>query len=196
LDRDGNTATIGFRVRTARATAVLLAGSPASPRVLGCRALTLYDPAVPESRQPYHAALGLPEAEGRAVVRRAGDAVRVVAIRAVGALAGELRGAGHALGGIGLVVGSNADPARLGNAHVRAHASEGRLFREVLEAGALACGARCLVLLERDAYTEAAAALGKPVDALRRAVAALRPAAGPWRAEEKTATLAAWMLLE
>ena len=176
---------------------MLLLGPAASPRVLDCRAVQLWDPGVPESHQPYHAALELSEKDGAKVVRRASQAVRVLAIQAVRRLAKELRDAGHDLRGVGLVVGSDTDPAKLGNAHVRAHASEGRLFREVLEAGAKACALPCLVLIEREAYDKGGAAMKQPAEELKRAVAALGNAVhGPWRAEEKTAALAAWLALK
>jgi hypothetical protein len=97
---------------------------------------------------------------------------------------------------VGLVVGSDTDPTKLANPHVRAHASEGRLFREVLEEAAAACELPCLVLVERDAYEAAAQDLHRRPDALQRTVAELgRAVPGPWRAEEKTAALAAWLAL-
>lgn len=189
-------AAIGFRVKTGRATAVVLAGPTAAPRVLTRRAVDMTDPDVPESGQPYHAELELPAEEGAAVVRRATQAVRSVALRAVRALVKELRDGGHDLRGIGLVVGSDTDPTKLNNAHVRAHALEGRLFREVLEAGAQACALPCLVLVERDAYARAATPLRRSADDVKRIVAALGAALpGPWRAEEKMAAVAAWLAL-
>lgn len=187
---------IGFRVKTARATAVLLAGPVRSPRVLERRAVDLWDPKLPESRQPYHAALELSDKDGTLVVRRASDAAKKVAICVVGQLAKELRERGHDLRAVGLVVGSDVDPDKLSNAHIRAHAAEGRLFRQVLEAGAAACGVPCLILVEREAYKKAAASLDRSPDDLKRAVATLGNAVGrPWTSEEKTATLAAWVAL-
>lgn len=187
-------AAIGFRVKTGRATAVLLTGTAVAPQVLERRAVDLCDPNVPESLQPYHAALELPEEEGAKVVQRAIQAVRTVAIRAVRQLVNDLRDRGHSLHGIGLVVGSDTDPTTLKNAHVRAHAMEGRLFREVLEAAAQACAAPCLILVERDAYAKVAAALQLPANEVKRIVATLGDAlAGPWRAEEKMAAVAAWL---
>ena len=95
-----------------------------------------------------------------------------------------------------LVVSSDADPARLGNAHVRAHAAEGRLFREVLELGARSAGLPSLLLLEREAFARASAALRRPEASLRSALADLGKSAGrPWRADEKAACLGAWVAL-
>jgi hypothetical protein len=187
---------IGFRVKTARATAVFLAAPIGAPQILGRRPVELWDPDVPETRQPYHAALELPANEGAKSVQRATQAVQAVAIRAVRALVTELRGQGHDVQGVGLVVGSDTDPDKLKNPHVRAHAAEGRLFREVLEAGADACDLPHLVLVERDAYTKASAVLRRPVDEIKQTIQALgHTIEGPWRSEEKTAALAAWLAL-
>lgn len=189
-------AAIGFRVKTGRATAVLMAGSAGPPIVFKRHSVNLCDPDVPDSYQPYHAALDLPEREGKRVVDRAVKAVRAIGIRAVRDLADEVRKSGFQLRGIGLVVGSDIDPTKLANAHIRAHALEGRLFREVLEEGAAKCGVSYLVLVEREAYEKAATVLGQPVERLKRVVSELGSTVGrPWGAEEKTAALAAWLAL-
>ncbi len=175
---------------------MLLAGPVSVPSVLARQPVQLWDPNVPESHQPYHAALDLPEKEGAEVVRRASRAVQAVAIRALRELAEKVREAGHKLTGIGLVVGSDSDPEKLTNAHVRAHALEGRLFRQVLEEGADTLGVPCLVVLERDAFAKGAAALGRKPDELKRRVMELGRSVGPpWGVEEKTAFIAAWMAL-
>jgi hypothetical protein len=189
-------AAIGLRVKTARATAVLLVGPMKSPRVLARHAVELWDPRVPASRQPYHAGLELPDGENAAIVRTARDAARGIALRAMRELTDEVRRAEHDLRGVGLVVSSDSEPQTLKNPHVRAHAFEGLLFREILEAAAAACGLPCLVLLEKGAYERAAPALHRPVADLRRAVVALgADVAKPWAAEEKMASLAAWVAL-
>lgn len=189
-------AAIGLRVKTGRATAVFLAGSAKAPRVLERRAVDLTDPKVPSSRQPYHAGLELPEGENAPVVRQGCEAARRVGLRAMREMLDDLRRAGHTPNGIGLVISSDSDPGALKNAHIRAHALEGILFRDVLEAAAATCGVRCLVILERQAYERAAPLFGVPVNDLKRSIAelgALLPK--PWGAEEKTATLAAWLAL-
>lgn len=189
-------ATIGFRVKTGRATAVLLAGSPKSPQVLERRSVQLWNPSVPESQQPYHAAMDLSEKEAAVVVRRATEAVQSLATSATRELAGVLLREGRRLCGVGLVVGSDIDPEKLHNAHIRAHALEGRLFREALEAAAKDCGVPCMAVVERDAFTRGATTLGYSPGELKRIVKELGQSVGrPWGGEEKTAALAAWIML-
>ena len=187
---------IGLRVKTGRATAILLAGPVDAPTVSGRRAIQLWDPAIPESHQPYHAELELPPEKSAAVVKRAIAAVESLALTAMKDLATEVRRSGQNLRGVGLVVGSDTDPRRIGNPHVRAHALEGKLFRDVLETAARELTLPCVVVVEREAFDKAAAALGRKPAALKRIVSDYRRSAGaPWGGEEKTATVAAWMAL-
>jgi hypothetical protein len=52
------TAALGFRVKSGWAAAVLLSGPVRSPRLCDNRAIDLSDARFPETRQPYHAAMG------------------------------------------------------------------------------------------------------------------------------------------
>ena len=98
--------------------------------------------------------------------------------------------------GIALVVGSVIDPMTIANDHIRAHALEGQLFRTALERAARAGKVPCQVLVERSLYQTVANRLRRPTGELKRAVAELGSGiAGPWRADEKAATLAAWLVL-
>jgi hypothetical protein len=156
----------------------------------------LSDPAVPESRQPYHAVLEAPVNTAAHVEKRLRHAVELFTQRSLRALYEQVSNAGYVVREVGLVVGSRIEPSQIKNDHIRAHALEGQLFRTALEEAARSLGWRSLVLVERSAYTEAASALGKPEGDLKRAVAELgRALAGSWRAEEKMAALAAWMAL-
>jgi hypothetical protein len=197
MSRQGKAASaaVGLRVKSGWAAAVLLVGPVEKPEAVGRRIVDLSDPDVPESRQPYHAAMGVLE-EDEAKIGRRTAVVRRVAAQSVAELLDHFRAAGYHIGSAGLVVGSQVDPASISNPHIRAHALEGRLFRTVLEGALQAHGLSCSVVVERDAYSKAAALLARPADDLRRAVSALgRSLGGPWRAEEKLAALSAWMNL-
>ena len=189
-------ATLGFRVKTGRAIAVALAGPASNPKILLRREVRLCDPNVPESRQPYHGGI-MPfvPATPNAVARGKKVAQRV-AIAAVRELANELRAAEWKLAGVTLVVATNPDVTRIGSSHVRAHALEGIFFREVLEAGARACRVPAALVLEREALARAATCLRWREAELRRVLARFGGEVGsPWRAEEKSAALGAWLAL-
>ena len=189
-------AAIGFRVKSGWATAVLLVGPARAPRVADRRVIELSDPAVPTSRQPYHEVMDAAPAQGAKLERRLRSVVARITRRSVRRLLQEYRSTGHAVRRVALVVGSDIDPARIANDHIRAHALEGRLFRTALERACRAFGLRASVLVEREAYPEGATALRRSESQVKRAVKELgRAIDGPWRADEKTAALAAWMTL-
>lgn len=187
---------IGFRVRTGRTIAVLLTGPPDAPRVVWRGTLDLFDPKVPATIMPWHAALELPRAKGQAIVRRAEAAIRAMSTRRVREVLERADAAGLSPRRAALVTGSLVDPASIANEHMRAHAEEGRLSREALREAVAKAGLRPLVILEREAWERAAEALGREPAALRRAIDAWGKSVGsPWRGHEKLAALAAWVAL-
>jgi hypothetical protein len=187
---------LGVRVKSGWATAVLVAGPARAPRVVDRRTIALSDPAVPASRQPYHAVMNAAAARAGRLEAKLRTIVERVTRGSIGRLIGEYRAAGRAVRHVALVVGSEIDPARIGNDHIRAHALEGQLFRTALAKAVRSRRLPCSVVVERAVYTTAAAALRQSEAQLKRAVTDLgRSLDGPWRADEKTATVAAWMAL-
>lgn len=183
---------VGFRVKSGFAIAVGLRGTAAAPALVARRVVALSDPAAPETRQPYHNRMFRHEIDARTIARR----VRIVercAEQSIGELLDDPAFAGCA--GAALVVGSVIDPAKVGNPHIRAHASEGRLFRTALQSALESRGVPCTVVVEKELPARAAAGLNKRGSAIGRGVARLGRDAGPWRAEEKAASTAAWLLL-
>ena len=189
-------AALGLRVKSGWAMSVLLSGTVAAPQLLHCRSILLSDPKEPASKQPYHVALELPEKEAAVIVRKLRNIIVSAAKRSVTDLLNQAADAKLAVHSAALVVGSVVDPASLHNAHIRAHAHEGQLFRSALHEAFRAHGITCKVLVEKTAYATAATILSKsPADA-KCIVAALGDShEGSWRAEEKLAALAAWMSL-
>src|SRR5262252_1560312 len=188
-------AAIGFTVKSGWASAVLLAGSAASPRVLDSRRIDLSDPAIPESRQPYHAGFGTARADSSERSRLIG-AVKRFGRQSVTNTIRRYRAVGHSVQGAGVVVGSLIDPALIANDHIRIHALEGQLFRGVVQDATNRCKLPCSIWRERDLHAQAGSILERPEQALRDAIAALgRGVGGPWRAEQKAAALAAWLVL-
>jgi hypothetical protein len=141
---------IGFRVKTGRAIAVVMAGPASAPRVLSRKSLQLWDPAIPESHQPWHAELELPAAESARVVPKALKAVERVAQSALRELVGELEAAPRSIVGIALVAGSATDPESIRNPHMRAHAREGQLFPHALAAAAKTMRILAITLVESE----------------------------------------------
>jgi hypothetical protein len=188
-------AAIGFSVKSGWAAAVVVGEADDGIRILDSRRVDLCDPGDPESRQPYH--------DGFATMRRNGPrltkmlaSVRRFAARSVGEALTAARAHGQPVAGAGVVVGSLIDPSTIANEHIRIHAMEGRLFREVVLAAAAECGIEAAVWRERDLISIAVKALKKSDASLRRRLAGCgRAVTGPWRAEQKSAALAAWLVV-
>jgi hypothetical protein len=188
-------AAVAFTVKSGWAAAVLLAGSPATPYVLDSQRIELSDPAIPESRQPYHEGFGTARADGPELSQLI-DSVRQFGTQSVFRLLRNYRASGHQLVGAGIIVGSLIDPERIANEHIRIHAREGQLFRQVVEQAVAENDLPCSIWRERDLYSTAARALGQPEGRIRAAAKAMGDAVqGAWRAEQKLAATAGWLLL-
>jgi hypothetical protein len=188
-------AALGFRVKSGWAAAVVLTGSACSPQLCDVQRIDLSDPQLPETRQPYHAAMGKLETDPRKIDRRV-RVVRSIAQRSIATLLAGCRQNGYSIRRAALVVGSQIDPASVTNPHIRAHAFEGRLFRSVVEKSLQTHRIRTDVLIERDAYMQAAIQLKQSNENVRRMIQNFsRETEAPWRAEQKLAALAAWLAL-
>jgi hypothetical protein len=186
---------LGFRVKSGYAVAIAVRGPASAPTLVARRIVELCDPAVAQTRQPYHADLHAHEPDRGALERRIAI-VKRCANQSIAALLNTDVFADAGCGGAALVVGSVIDPASVANPHIRAHASEGALFRDVLRDTLCARGLRCDVFTEKQLAARATASLQRRASAIKRVVAQFGKAAGaPWRAEEKAASTAAWMML-
>jgi hypothetical protein len=186
---------LGFRVKSGWASAVVVAGPVRSPQVLERRRIELSDPAMPASRQPFHAAMGTLQTD-TAKIARLRKVIMEAADRSVAELLAVQRNAGRQVATAALVVGSTTDPERITNPHIRAHALESQLFRTVLQTALRSAEVSSMILLERDLYARAAQALRRSEAELKRLATDLgRSGGGPWRADEKAATLAALLAL-
>jgi hypothetical protein len=189
------TTALGFRVKSGWAAVVLVGGPVEVPRLLHRGVVRLSDPAVPESKQPYHAKMGTLQTD-ETKIERSRKVIATASHQSVTELMDGCRKDGVQVRRANLVVGSDIDPAKIANPHIRAHALEGRLFRTVLEDALRSHGMGCSAILERHAYEQAAKVLKKSEKELRQLLTQLgRTLDGPWRSDDKLAALAAWMAL-
>ena len=184
--------SLGFRVKSGWAAAVLLSNSRATPCVLDSRVIELADPDVPHSRQPYHAGLG----KAQTSMVKVDQLIRGIegfSRRAIATMVDEYR-AQHRVHTAAVVVASLTDPASIANQHMRAHASEGQLFRAVLVDGLERSGLKVRVVLEREVYELLGKKLRASPAVAKRKVAALGETLNRWRAEQKVAAAGAWLV--
>jgi hypothetical protein len=196
MGQDAEPAALGFRVHASWATAAGVVLRSGAPDVLRRRRVELWQPGVPESKGPYHAALEVDDREGARLIRQGTRAARSAAGRALRTLASEVRALGHVPLAVGLVVASDPDPSRVHNPHMHAHAAESVLYREALADGAKELGLPSVFFIEADLLARASQVLRLPSPGIEATLKALGKRLGPpWRAEERGATLAAWIAL-
>lgn len=193
---NSKTASIGLRAKTGRAIAVVLSGPPDSPRVLKRGELTLTDPAVPATFQPYHEVMDLPWEQALIAVRKTTALIEKAASKSLRHLIREVQAEGFKVAGVGIVGAGTRILEKIGSTHIRAHAAEGVLFRQVLQTAAELNGLRSRALDERTLDETAAAELGLKPQRLKGQLAEMgREAGPPWRADEKAAATSAWLAL-
>ena len=184
--------TLGFRVKSGWAAAVLLSNTRSAPFVIDSRLIELADPGAADSRQPFHAGFGTEQTD-TAKVKRLVRGIEQFSRRTIAAVLDNYR-AQHRVRRAAVVVGSLTDPASIANQHMRAHASEGRLFRTVLADGLEHCGVTVRVVLEREVYELLGKVLRCPPSEAKARVAALGEGVARWRVEQKVAAAAAWLI--
>jgi hypothetical protein len=163
---------------------VAVAGTMGAPRVLERRRIVIADSEMPGSKQPYHAAIELPFPEAEALVRRAIESSRALALEAMSATLKVLRSKGHEVAACGLLLGSGkALPGleRILASHALVHTAEGEMFRDVLAWAAQECGLPVTTVREK----------GIEAASLKRIGSLGKLIGPPWTQDQKCATLAA-----
>jgi hypothetical protein len=197
LRMTSNLAIIGLRAKTGRAIAVVIGGTRTAPLVLSKTEIKLTNPTIPETFQPYHEVMDLPWEQGQRAALTFTRPIEVVARKALAKMIKELQVKGLKVKGVCVVGSKDRDLARIGNYHIRAHAAEGILFRRVLELAAEAHGLRTRTCPDRELEKTATSELGLSPAAIKQTLANLGQSLGPpWRADEKQAALAAWLMLK
>ncbi|HEY3053108.1 MAG TPA: hypothetical protein VGK04_06930 [Thermoanaerobaculia bacterium] len=173
-------ATIGFRAKTGKAIAVALS---AGPEFVQRWTVDLVDPDIPATSQPHHEVMELSWPEAQKAVQPIERRIDEVAADRVRGMIEELRSRDFKVSAIGVVGSPDRDLSRIGNPHIRAHAAEGILFRHAIEVAAKQLRVRCQSFSDRG-FEEA-----KVTKTLGRA------AGRPWRADERAAATAAWLMI-
>jgi len=146
--------------------------------------------------QPYHEVLDLPWEKAKAAVRKTATKIEAVASEALAGVVRQARSDGLLVCGVGIVGAPDRNLEKIGGSHIRAHAAEGVLFRQVLEFAAAANGLPVRRFDDRSLDDTAARELHFSTAKLKTRLQEVGRTAGrPWRADEKAAAAAAWLAL-
>jgi hypothetical protein len=197
--KNANNAALGFRAHSGWAAAVALIGPSSSPQVIDRRRISLIEPGSPGGVQPYHVArtMDLTKAEEFiAVVIAAVDRSALLAVRAFAEAISSKR---NPIARCGVVLASGRQLPSLEatlRSHAMVHSAEGELYRAAIARAAKNLTWRCVRVPERDLYEVAAKHLRIPEPKLKIRVTEMGKSLGsPWSADEKCATLVAWLSL-
>jgi hypothetical protein len=193
-------AALGFAPHSGWAALVAIGLDQGEPRVLLRSRVEMFDPRRPESKQPYHAVEELAVADAARRLERwmatAQDMARAAIEEAVTRLAGE----GWRVTAGGILDSSGRRGVSLEAilaSHALIHTADGDHYREALTDGLERSGLRVSRVAAKGLDAMAASRLRRPAAGLPQAVKALGKQVGPpWGADQKSAALLAWMLLE
>ena len=196
--KNANNASLGFRAHSGWAAAVALGGSPRSPQVIERRRISLIEPGSPGGVQPYHVAraMNLPKAEefiksviatvDRSALLAVRDFAEAISNNQQVTCCGIVLASGRALPSLEATLRS----------HAMVHTAEGELYRAAIGNAVKNLNLRCIRVPEGDLYKLTAKQLRIPEPKLKLRITEMGRALGsPWSADEKCATLIAWLAL-
>lgn len=195
----GREAAIGFRAHSGWACAVLVAGSGEDIAVVDRRRVELCDPKIEGSKQLFHFMEPMPFAEAETfalLCRKSTDALARKALKNIRDIA-----ASNSLKVAGVCITTASgkplpDLRAILASHALIHAAEGEFYRDALAHAAEAAKLGLSRVKERDAGDWMAARLGISEGQLKTRLAEMGKTLGPpWSADEKLATMAAWLVL-
>ena len=182
-------AALGFRAHSGWAAAILLSDDL---KILVRKRVELCDPRIEGSKQPFHHAEAMSFAKAESFIARCTLSTDALARDALASFDAKIAGvciltaSGRKLPDLRGILAS----------HAAIHAAEGEFYRDALARACEAAKLKVNKLKERDAMTWTSSRLGLGEGDIRAKLAALGKAVGPpWTADEKLATLGAWLTL-
>jgi hypothetical protein len=157
------------------------------------------DPKLAGSKQPYHAVEELPVAQAARRLARLSASAAGLATEGLRVAIDVLRAGGAAPSALGILESAGRKGGSLDAilaSHALIHTADGDHFRDALAAAAGTCGLAVSRVRERDLLEMAASVLRRPAAQVQATVQAMgKPLGPPWTADQKQATLLAWLLL-
>lgn len=181
-------AAIGVRMHSGWGALVAVSGNVAAPEILERKHIVVIDPEKAGAKQPYHFAesMALPAAEKHIAKCEAASAL--LASSVIDEVLGDLRKHDYQVAGCALLLASGRALPSLPDilaSHALIHTAEGEFFRKIARNAFEKLGVVVTGVRERELSP----------DAMKRISALGRSIGPPWTTDEKTATLAALMLL-
>jgi hypothetical protein len=192
-------ATLGFRVHSGWAVAVMLYGPLDSPLVIDRRRIQLVKTFTYTYRQPYHTAKKMPRKDATKFVASVRAEATRLALSSLRSLQKDLAGQDCKIARCALLLASGRALPQLEHilaSHALIHTADGVLFRDALRAACTRCRLPLEAVREKELFEIASKTLGLSTAELKRRIAEFGKSFGPpWTQDEKFAALAAWLSL-
>lgn len=167
---------------------VAVAVTSDAPLILERRKIVISDPEMPGSRQPYHAAAGLPLAQAQTRLQDAIASSRALSLASLSEITKLLAAEGHFVEACAILRASGKplpEIAAILASHALIHTAEGELFRDVLAWAAGECHLPVTFVREKELAP----------DLVRRVEPLGKKVGPPWTQDQKFAAAAALMSL-
>ncbi len=191
-------AAIGLRMHSGWGALVAVSFDSGTVDVVERRLITITADAQ-GSKQPYHFAEKLGLAKAEKFVSDCSAATERLASAALEQVIADLRSRAYRVDGCGLILASGRPLPELSKilaSHALIHAAEGEFFRDVIRKACAGLDLAVTGLRERDVDECAQAAFAAAATRMRRQLdAAGRSLGPPWTVDQKTAALAALVVL-
>jgi hypothetical protein len=192
-------AAFGVRMHSGWGVLVCISGDLAAPEIVDRRRIVVVEPTMEGAKQPYHFAETLPLEEAERHLRKCAEVSQRLALQAIRESLEAVSARKYRVLGCAMLLASGrALPSlqKILASHALIHTAEGEFFRKVVREACERCGIPVVGFRERELDEHADAAFGKAAARVRQRISDLRSTVGsPWTQDERTAALAALMVL-
>lgn len=178
---------------------IAVAGEPGAEEVIERRRIEITDPKMPGAIQPYHYAENMELRRAEQHIAKCADASQRLALTAIRELLQQLETRGYKVAHSCILLSSGRPLPELAGilaSHALIHTAEGEFFRRSFRDAFAALKIPVSGIRERDLTEQAQKAFGKTAAKMQERIAMLGRAIGPpWTTDQKTAALAACIVL-
>lgn len=190
---------LGIRAHSGWAVVIAVSVEAGGPKILERQRVSVIEPDAMGAVQPYHFATILPLEAAQAHLDRCARAAHLLAPEGLRAISESLRGRGfNPIACVILAASGHPVPtlAKTLASHTMIHTAEGEFFRNAFADACADLGLRTEKIRERDLLDRADKELSLTPAKIKNQLAAIGCEIGPpWTEDQKSAAIAAWLLL-
>lgn len=192
-------AAIGIRVHSGWGALVAVSGTKGAVEVVELCRISIADPRTAGALQPYHFAERLDLKKAEPHVAKCAEASAGLALVALREVLEQLQARDYRVAGAAILLSSGRplpEFARILASHAMIHAAEGEFFRKAFRDALEQLKIPVMGIRERELQEQAEAKFGKNASQVQERIAGLGRSLGPpWTTDQKTAALAAFIIL-